>query len=577
MTQGSELGLILKILYVQGGEDMRIKSIFVKKYKNICEQTLTFPNDSSYVALIGLNNSGKSNWLEAISLIFRDMYTGEKAGFTYKVNYDVDGKNYELTSRSLKVDGKTINKKISAAPSNVIACYSGESLRLWRLAYEEYYMTFFSGVAKNEYSDPKMMYINKYSWAICLIVLMCSEDETVRCYLKDHLGIEELSKVNVEFEFNEQNIGKLKDNDIKGFLSRIYQRGKARAKFPMSMIGTIDIGVAENKEKCKRLFYILLLAAMPKRNEQIRLEKSITKIGIDINGRLLEDISEGEKKLILITCITKILADNNSLLILDEPDAHVHVANKMHMCDLFRSFDGQIVLTTHSPLFSDKLGNYSLRFINDGRVEDVPRQKRVSTLSDGYVTFVDGACLLSSKNMIVVEGHYDIAYIKRAIEVFSKQASKYSKLYKVGFIAQGGADQTGFFIDDAIMPVIDNIDKIVFLFDFDDNGMNGMKEVKNRNSEKILGLYYSDDYVNGGCQKFYLEDYFPADCFSHELYSTVQQITGFKKFRDIKEVGRGLPKAVKTMINKSYMKFGDEKFYGFKPLLDKLLNVFDLA
>ena len=78
MTQGSELGLILKILYVQGGEDMRIKSIFVKKYKNICEQTLTFPNDSSYVALIGLNNSGKSNWLEAISLIFRDMYTGEK-------------------------------------------------------------------------------------------------------------------------------------------------------------------------------------------------------------------------------------------------------------------------------------------------------------------------------------------------------------------------------------------------------------------------------------------------------------------------------------------------------------------
>ena len=207
----------------------------------------------------------------------------------------------------------------------------------------------------------------------------------------------------------------------------------------------------------------------------------------------------------------------------------------------------------------------------------MPRQKSVSTLSDGYMRFVDGAYLLTSKKVIVVEGHYDIAYIKRAIEVFSKRTPKYLQLKDLGFIAQGGADQTGYFIDDAIMPAIDSIDKVVFLFDCDDNGTNGMAEIKKRRNEKIVGVYYSDDYGKVEYQKFYLEDYFPLDCFTNELYSTVQQITGFKKFRDIKEVGRGLPKTVKTMINKTYTKFVDEKFDGFRPLLDKLLEVFGFA
>ena len=105
--QERKLEKILKMPFLHGGEGMRIKSIYVKKYKNIREQTLTFPKDSNYVALIGLNNSGKSNWLEAVSIIFREMYTGEKAGFIYKVVYDVDGKEYELTGRNLKIDGKT--------------------------------------------------------------------------------------------------------------------------------------------------------------------------------------------------------------------------------------------------------------------------------------------------------------------------------------------------------------------------------------------------------------------------------------------------------------------------------------
>ena len=554
---------------------MRIKSIYVKKYKNIREQTLVFPNNSSYVALIGLNNSGKSNWLEAVSLIFRDMYTGEKVGFKYEVVYDVDGKEYKLTSKSLKIDGKVAKKKTSIAPSNVIACYSGESLRLWRQAYEKYYMSFFAGVAKNEYSEPKMMYLNKYSWAICLIVLMCSEDEIVKRYLKEHLDVEELSCVNVEFEFNEQNIEKLKDNEVKAFLERIHQHGQAKTKCPMSMINTFDIGVAKNHEKCKRLFHILLLAAMPKQNEQISLDKSITKIGIDINGRLLEDISEGEKKLILITFITRILADKNSLLLLDEPDAHVHVANKVCMCDFFSSFGGQIVLTTHSPLFSDRLGNSNLRFIKDGSVEDVPRQKRVSVLSDGYITLVDGACLLTSKKVVVTEGHYDIAYIKKAIDLLKNDKPKYLELNRLCFISQGGAGHTKDFINDTIMPVIENLDKVLFLFDSDKDGKSAAKIVKDINDDKIIALCYLSNFKEPASD-FYVEDYFGHTCYDNDVMEVVRRIGNATRYADIKKLSFSLGATVKGTIEKNYDKYPKEQYYNFRPLLDKLLDEFGL-
>ena len=557
---------------------MRIKSIYLKKYKNIREQTLMFPNDSSYVALIGLNNSGKSNWLEAISLVFRDMYTGEKAGFTYKVIYDVDGKEYELSSRGFKINKKSSSKKTSIAPSNVIACYSGESLRLWRQAYEKYYMSFFTGVAKNEYSDPKLMYLNRYSWAICLIVLMCSDDAAVKDYLKNHLNIEDLTGVNVEFEFNEQTINKLKDSTVKEFLGRIHKSGQPHATHPMSFIDTIDIGVAENQERCRRLFYILFLVAMPKRNEQISLDKAIESIGININGRLLEDISEGEKKLLLIMCIVRILADKNSLLLLDEPDAHVHIANKVSMCNCFKDYKGQIVLTTHSPIFSDMLGHESVRYVESGTIKQVDRFKHISTLSDGFVTLVDGAFLIAAKKVVVTEGHTDIAVIKRAIELLSEDNPEYSKLKALSFISQGSADHTRDFLDDTILPIIGSLDKVVFIFDYDDNGKRGdsiIKEVSTNNT-KIESLFYSASYNNKPTGLFYLEDYFPITCYDSDIAELTRKIGSAHQYNELKNLSFSLSDRVKERVKKDYKTFHKSRYNKFKVLLDKLIEVFNL-
>lgn len=89
---------------------------------------------------------------------------------------------------------------------------------------------------------------------------------------------------------------------------------------------------------------------MPKANGINKIDKVIERIDIKLQNKTsLRELSEGEKKLILINCITKILADDTTIILLDEPDAHVHIGHKYNIIKTFSTFKGQIILTTHSP------------------------------------------------------------------------------------------------------------------------------------------------------------------------------------------------------------------------------------
>lgn len=554
---------------------MKIKSIYIKSYKNISEQELLLSGDNSYVALIGLNNSGKSNWLEAVSLIFRELYTGEPSGFEYKVTYESDGNTYELTHDSCLVNEDNVSKETLTVPSKIIACYSGESLRLWHKAFKDYYMQFFNDAVKNDYDEPQMLYINKYNWAICLIAMMCSEDGLVKDFLRSHLGIEDNATVEARFEFDERNIERYHDNEVMQLISRIYIPGKAENRIPMSTLATYEIGAKNAEDHCRKLFYLLFLAAMPKSNDVNEVDRAINDITIEIAGRSLEDVSEGEKKLILITCITRILADSQTVLLFDEPDAHVHMANKIQMRDYFDTFGGQIFLTTHSPLFADLLGHDNLKFIEEGRISEVDKSKRISTLSDGYITLVDGAFLITSKKVVVTEGHSDIVYIKRAVELLSEDEARYRKLKDLSFISQGSADHTRNFCDDTLQPIIETLDKVLFLFDYDKNGQNGAKIIREKNDVKWSSIYYLADYSKAP-DLYYLEDFFPPSCYQDDLNTAIRKITDAKSYRDIKKKSNDLGATIKNTITKSYNGYSKEQYAGFKPLLDKLLDVFGL-
>ena len=63
----------------------RLKSVYIKDYKNIQDQTFDFSTNTGYIALIGLNGSGKSNLLEAISIIFNGLFNKKAIPFEYEI------------------------------------------------------------------------------------------------------------------------------------------------------------------------------------------------------------------------------------------------------------------------------------------------------------------------------------------------------------------------------------------------------------------------------------------------------------------------------------------------------------
>ena len=65
---------------------MKIKTLKIEGYKNL---NIELIHNSDIIALIGNNGSGKSNLLEALSLIFRSLYKkSETVSFDYCVEYE---------------------------------------------------------------------------------------------------------------------------------------------------------------------------------------------------------------------------------------------------------------------------------------------------------------------------------------------------------------------------------------------------------------------------------------------------------------------------------------------------------
>ena len=104
-----------------------------------------------------------------------------------------------------------------------------------------------------------------------------------------------------------------------------------------------EIGITDTE-----VFQNLTQAYMPK-NEKI-IKDIIIQIDDDIT---VEQLSEGEKKLILVKTVLEILSDEKTLVLMDEPDAHLHEGRKPALCNMMREYPNrQIVIATHSPIMA---------------------------------------------------------------------------------------------------------------------------------------------------------------------------------------------------------------------------------
>lgn len=584
---------------------MKLKSLYIQKYKNLAPITINFESGNGLTMLVGNNGSGKSNVLEAISGIFHDLFKGKdsrKIKCDYKLQYTLNEINcvIEQTNGFLRCYGPKFKRREyfieENAPHNIIGLYSGEENRLWTSFYETYYKSYIKRIKTNRHQERmRLMLINKYYWNVALLTLLLSGNETLKPFIENDLGITSISTIELKFNFKYfDDVNEL----LKTFINRINPDHESKIECNLedlrnSIFYSVltdengNILVDENGNKLlaeigitdTEVFQNLTQAYMPK-NEKI-IKDIIIQIDDDIT---VEQLSEGEKKLILVKTVLEILSDEKTLVLMDEPDAHLHEGRKPALCNMMREYPNrQIVIATHSPIMAQianekellmlELENGKSTILTDEKIEKI---KKLSGTS--WDVIGQGMMLKSNRSLVVFEGKTDVKYVKRAIDLLKNDNPSYDQL-QVDFMSAGGADNMQFFITD-LLEVIPNSKKVIVFFDRDNEGQTGAATLLNLTTSDEAIAHYNDvkqnnltvsfipykTGVTGG--DFLIEDYFSWD-------KTVKPMVD-KAIENSHHPFKNLPKLssrIKKGLEDKHMTFAKEEFEGFITLLDKIVKL----
>lgn len=304
------------------------------------------------------------------------------------------------------------------------------------------------------------------------------------------------------------------------------------------------------------------------------------------NGFSAKDLSEGEKKLILIRSVLSFVADENSLILFDEPDANIHEGRKQQLYNLFSEYckyDRQMIVATHSPILAQlanekellmlELENGKSTILTDEKIEKI---KKLSGTS--WDVIGQGMMLRSSRPLVVFEGKTDVMYVKRALEMLKSRVTDYASL-NVDFLNANGAGNVKSFIDN-LKAFVPDSKKIVVFFDRDNAGKDGVQAITgiSKNDERVAHyqdivqdnittsfIPYKDGVTEGD---FLIEDYFSWD---DTIKAIVEDVIPDRK-HPIKMLPN-LPDKIKKELEKRINKFEADEFNGFIPLLDKIVEL----
>ena len=559
------------------GQYFKLQEFKIKtRYKNLEDFYVDFRNMSSYCVFIGLNGSGKSNVIEALSAVFYSLYRlstlrspkkSDQCPFEYAISYILNEKLIEIEDGKAK-DGAKITPDI--LPRNVIVNYSGEEERLWRQYYEPLYLKFCRNLTDEaqRFEAPKMLYIDRHCWGIALLTLLCAEADGVKSFLKSLFDTVQ----SITFEYNASAFHHWEQNFTKIFVDELRKKELYTLDEFKDFVQRVEFIDSE------RTLFLLLYQAIKQDNDQLISDIHITFA----NGSDIEGLSEGEKKLIIVFCILHSLASETSLVMFDEPDSHIHISRKEEIKDIINTENRYSIVTTHSPVFVNCLCDENIRFLKDGKIEDLERCKKLSLLSGGSISIFEGSLILGAKKILVTEGPYDKKYLEKAISIFAARDPKYKKLKQVTIIPAGSAGNAKAMYDDVLSKQVDALELIVFLFDYDKGGLDGWKSIAELKSGKIIPIFYQDDYTKeyiterkdiGANDSYMVEDLFSPESYKEKV-EYIHKKNTHKEFR-CNDQGK-TTEAIKKHIENHYSYFKDEWFEGFKPVLDQLISIFQL-
>ena len=392
---------------------MRLQSLRVVNWKNLDDFTVDFDRESFTAVFVGRNATAKSNLLEAIVVIFRDLDLGERPTFAYQLEYACRGSRVRIDadpgrrgqdSLRILVDGRSVGQQSFSRdgggkylPSNLFVYYSGFSDRM--LSHFEKHEERFDKQLRAGRDEPlrPLLYVNLLHSKFALLSFFWRDDSEQKQFLKDYLRIVDLDSVlfvlrrphwynrnrlsggDPRFWGAEGVVGDLLDRLYARCVAPLLLRGRKgrRRSFEHLYLFLPNKGAlqefGDSYSSGREFFKALDSLHLADLVEDVRARVVIE--GVD-DSLTFRELSEGEQQLLMVLGLLRFTREDESLILLDEPDTHlnpawslsyVHLINK----SITHEHCSQVVMATHDPMVVAGLRAkevYLMRRDRNGRV-----------------------------------------------------------------------------------------------------------------------------------------------------------------------------------------------------------------
>jgi len=360
---------------------VRLDHFWIGEYKNLKDVTVDFDEDHWVTVVIGWNGTGKSNVLEALATLFRDLVMGQnlagvknKPSFPYRLRYkmqdqwwvhiDADPSREKETFKiHVKDAGQELTEKDDLGqplaiskflkdqdkylPKYIFGYYSGTSDRL-----EEVFRKYLAGYDRDLRAgkDPgmrRLFYALPVHSQFVLLAFILQQDDVVKDFLDKQLGLEKEGGIDsVLFVLKQPPWDKTQNKEIfwgargvvRTFLNRLLEISLA----PIRINRRVDATLWNKKTRGFRYLYVKDLDSLRdlvgdkepreffREVESTYVSELIEEVRIRVKLRkndgsvTFRELSEGEQQLLTVLGLLKFTAEEESLFLLDEPDTHLN-------------------------------------------------------------------------------------------------------------------------------------------------------------------------------------------------------------------------------------------------------------
>ena len=382
---------------------MRLDFLWVESFKNLQHFRADFDENPSerFAVILGRNGLGKSNLLEVLVVIFRDLFRGTETPFGYELRYTLHRGNTKVVVQNrpnadsaaqrfqfthtdasgvreeLRRDDLTKNDGRRFLPRHVFAYYSGPSDRLeehFRPQQRQFYRDLLKG---KESPFRPMFYARPVHSNFVLLAFFTKDDTIARDFLREKLRIEDLESVLFVLHKPPWKGSPKGDprfwkavGTVQRFLAKLWDVSLAPLRIPGTIADGFDRpkpteflylhlrdleslrGLAQQSPTPAEFFKELESTYMSDLIHETRIRVRVR----DCNGSLtFRELSEGEQQLLTVVGLLRFTKEEESLFLLDEPDTHLNPTWGMEYLDTLQSIaatgnDSHIIIATHDPL-----------------------------------------------------------------------------------------------------------------------------------------------------------------------------------------------------------------------------------